>query len=105
MSSSKEYLAFILDQLSEIPEISYRAMMGEYILYYRGKVIGGIYDNRFLLKPTKSAMALLPEARLEFPYEGAKKMLLVDQLDDKALLSQLLKAMYEELPELKKKRN
>lgn len=105
MSSSKEYLVFILDQLSEIPEISYRAMMGEYILYYRGKVIGGIYDNRFLLKPTKSAMALLPEARLELPYEGAKKMLLVDQLDDKALLSHLLQVMYEELPEPKKKRN
>nr|WP_205397040.1 TfoX/Sxy family protein [Streptococcus lutetiensis] len=105
MASSKEYLAFILDQLSVIPEISYRAMMGEYILYYRGKVIGGIYDNRFLLKATKSATVLLPEARLELPYEGAKKMLLVDQLDDKALLSRLLKAMYEELPEPKKKRN
>lgn len=80
-------------------------MMGEYILYYRGKVIGGIYDNRFLIKPTKSATALLSEARLEIPYEGAKKMLLVDQLDDKALLSRLLQAMYEELPEPKKKRN
>lgn len=105
MASSKEYLAFILDQLSEIPEISYRAMMGEYILYYRGKVIGGIYDNRFLIKPTKSATTLLPEARLELPYEGAKKMLLVDQLEDKALLSHVLQAMYEELPEPKKKRN
>ena len=80
-------------------------MMGEYILYYRGKVIGGIYDNRFLIKPTKSATALLSEARLEIPYEGAKKMLLVDQLDDKALLSRLLQAMYEELPAPKKKRN
>lgn len=80
-------------------------MMGEYILYYRGKVIGGIYDNRFLIKPTKSATALLSEARVEIPYEGAKKMLLVDQLDDKALLSRLLQAMYEELPEPKKKRN
>lgn len=105
MASSKKYLAFILDQLSEIPEISYRSMMGEYILYYRGKVIGGIYDNRFLIKLTKSATALLAEASLEIPYEGAKKMLLVDQLDDKALLSRLLQAMYEELPEPKKKRN
>lgn len=105
MASSKEYLAFILDQLSEIPEISYRSMMGEYILYYRGKVIGGIYDNRFLIKLTKSATALLPEASLEIPYEGAKKMLLVDQLDDKALLSRLLQTMYEELPAPKKKRN
>lgn len=105
MASSKEYLAFILDQLSEIPEISYRSMMGEYILYYRGKVIGGIYDNRFLIKLTKSATALLSEASLEIPYEGAKKMLLVDQLDDKALLSRLLQAMSEELPAPKKKRN
>ena len=80
-------------------------MMGEYILYYRGKVIGGIYDNRFLIKLTKSATALLAEARLEITYEGAKKMLLVDQLDDKALLSRLLQAMYEELPAPKKKRN
>lgn len=105
MASSKKYLAFILDQLSEIPEISYRSMMGEYILYYRGKVIGGIYDNRFLIKLTKSATALLAEASLEIPYEGDKKMLLVDQLDDKALLSRLLQAMYEELPAPKKKRN
>lgn len=104
MASSKEYLAFILDQLSEIPEISYRSMMGEYILYYRGKVIGGIYDNRFLIKLTKSATALLSEASLEIPYEGAKKMLLVDQLDDKALLSRLLQAMSEELPAPKKKK-
>lgn len=82
IASSKEYLVFILDKLSEIPEISYRAIMGEYILYYRGKLIGGIYDNRFLIKPTKSATALLPETRLELPYDGAKKMLLVDHLDD-----------------------
>lgn len=105
IASSKEYLVFILDKLSEIPEISYRAIMGEYILYYHGKLIGGIYDNRFLIKPTKSATALLPEARLELPYDGAKKMLLVDHLDDKALLSRLLQAVYEELPEPKKKRN
>ena len=105
IASSKEYLVFILDKLSEIPEISYRAIMGEYILYYRGKVIDGIYDNRFLIKLTKSATALWPEASLEIPCEGAKKMLLVDQLDDKALLSRLLQAMYEELPAPKKKRN
>ncbi|TDE67280.1 competence protein TfoX [Streptococcus sp. KCJ4932] len=105
MASSKEYLAFILDQLSEIPEISYRSMMGEYILYYRGKVIGGIYDNRFLVKPTKSALAMLPEAKMALPYEGAKKMLLVDKLDDKAFLAQLLQAIAEELPAPKKKRN
>ena len=105
MASSKEYLTVILDQLSETKEISWRAMMGEYIIYCQGKVIGGIYDNRFLVKPTKSALAMLPEAKMALPYEGAKKMLLVDKLDDKAFLAQLLQAIAEELPAPKKKRN
>ncbi|SDO51052.1 Transcriptional regulator of competence genes, TfoX/Sxy family [Streptococcus equinus] len=105
MASSKEYLTVILDQLSETKEVSWRAMMGEYIIYCQGKVIGGIYDNRFLVKPTKSALAMLPEAKMALPYEGAKKMLLVDKLDDKAFLAQLLQAIAEELPAPKKKRN
>ena len=75
MASSKGYLEYILNQLSELDDISNRAMMGEYILYYRGKVFGGIYDDRFLVKPTKSALALMPEAERELPYEGAKEML------------------------------
>ena len=104
MASSKDYLDFILEQLSELEDISYRAMMGEYIIYYRGKVIGGIYDNRFLVKPTKSAVDMMPEASFELPYEGAKEMLLVDNVDSKEFLKELLEAMYEELPEPKKKK-
>ena len=104
MASSKEYLEFILDQLSGLEEISYRAMMGEYIIYYRGKVAGGIYDDRFLVKPTKSAQAMMPYAEMEVPYEGAKKMLLVDAVEDREFLRDLLAAMYEELPAPKKRK-
>jgi TfoX/Sxy family transcriptional regulator of competence genes len=103
MASSKEYLEFILEQLSELDEISYRAMMGEYVLYYRGKVFGGIYDDRFLVKPTKSAVAMMPDADMELPYEGAKEMILVDDVEDKDFLKKLVEAMYEELPSPKKK--
>ena len=98
MASSKEYLNFILEQLYDIPNISYRAMMGEYIIYYNKKVIGGIYDDRFLVKPTASAQELMPDAPLELPYEGAKKMLLVENVDDRAFLQELLDAVYKELP-------
>lgn len=104
MSSSNEYLEYILEQLSDLDEISYLAMMGEYIIYYRGKIIGGIYDDRFLIKPVKSAMAMMPEANMEFPYEGAKEMLLVEDVDDREFLKELLEAMYEELPAPRKKR-
>ena len=104
MASSKEYLDFILGQLSELDDISYRAMMGEYIIYYRGKVVGGIYDDRFLVKSTKSAVAMMPNADMELPYEGAKEMLLVDDVDNKEFLRELLEAMYEELPAPKKKK-
>ena len=104
MASSKGYLDFILEQLSGLNEISYRAMMGEYIIYFRGKIIGGIYDNRFLVKPTKSAVAMMPEADMEPPYEGAKEMLLVDDVEDREFLRKLLEAMYDELPAPKKKK-
>ncbi len=103
MASSKEYLDFILDQLSVLDEISYRAMMGEYIIYYRGKIAGGIYDDRFLVKPTESAVAMMPDANSELPYEGAKEMLLVDNVENRAFLRDLLEAMYDELPNVKKK--
>ena len=103
MASSKEYLKFVLEQLSELEDISYRAMMGEYIIYYRGKIVGGIYDDRFLVKNVKAASDMMPEASLELPYEGAKEMLLVDDIDNKSFLKELLEAMYEELPEPKKK--
>ena len=104
MASSKGYLDFILEQLSELEEITYRAMMGEYILYYRGKIVGGIYDDRLLVKSVQSAVSLMPDALYEFPYEGAKEMLLVDDVDNKDFLTQLFRAMYEELPESKKKK-
>ena len=104
MASSKEYLDFILEQISELDDVSYRAMMGEYILYYRGKIIGGIYDDRFLVKPTKSAVAMMPNAEMELPYDGAKEMLLVDDVDNKEFLRELLEAMYSELPAPKKKK-
>ncbi|MBQ8000382.1 MAG: TfoX/Sxy family protein [Ruminococcus sp.] len=104
MASSKEYLDFVLEQLSELEEITYRAMMGEYILYYRGKIIGGIYDDRLLVKPVKSAIALMPNASFELPYEGAKEMLLVDNIDSKEFLTKLFEAMYEELPAPKRKK-
>ena len=104
MASGKEYLDFILDQLSELDDVSYRAMMGEYILYYRGKVVGGIYDDRFLVKPTKSAAAMMPDAERELPYEGAKEMLLVDNVENREFLRELLEAMDGELPTPKKKK-
>ena len=103
MASSKDYLDFILEQLSELDDITYRAMMGEYIIYYRGKVVGGIYDDRFLVKPTKSAKAMMPDADMELPYEGAKEMILVDDVENKGFLRDLLEAMYGELPASKKK--
>ena len=104
MASSKEYLDFILEQLSELGDVSYRAMMGEYIIYYRGKIVGGIYDDRFLVKPTKSAVAMMLNAEMELPYDGAKEMLLVDEVDNKDFLRELLEEMYEELPAPKKKK-
>ncbi|MBO4897448.1 MAG: TfoX/Sxy family protein [Clostridia bacterium] len=104
MASSKEYLDFILDCLSELQEISYRPMMGEYIIYFQGKVIGGIYDDRFLVKNTKTARELMPDAVLELPYEGAKEMLLVDEVENKEFLKELFEKTVGELPAPKKKK-
>ena len=104
MASSKGYLDFILEQLSDLDDISYRAMMGEYIIYYRGKVVGGIYDDRFLVKPTKSAVSMMPDAGMELPYEGAKEMLLVEDVENRKFLRKLLESMYDELPAPKKKK-
>jgi TfoX/Sxy family transcriptional regulator of competence genes len=104
MASSKEYLDFVLEQLSKLDEITYKAMMGEYIIYYRGKIVGGIYDDRFLVKPTKSAKNMMPGADMELPYEGAKEMLLVDDIDNKEFLKSLFESMFDELPAPKKKK-
>ena len=104
MASSKEYLQFILEQLSDLEEISYRAMMGEYIIYYRGKIVGGIYDDRLLVKPVRSAISYMPTAAYELPYDGAKKMLLVEDVDSREFLTGLFNAMYDELPAPKPKK-
>ncbi len=106
MSSDKEYLDFVLEQLSDLDGISSGAMMGEFLLYYREKIFGGIYDNRLLVKPTASAVAMMPDAPKELPYDGAKEMLLVENPDDRHFLAELVRAMYDELPAPgKKKRN
>ena len=103
MASSKEYLRFILEQLSDLNAVSYRSMMGEFILYYRGKIVGGIYDDRLLVKKTRTALELIPEAICALLYEGAKEMLLVDEVDSKAFLTKLFEAMYDEFPSPKQK--
>ncbi|MBC6719316.1 TfoX/Sxy family protein [Treponema sp. Marseille-Q4130] len=104
MASTKEYLDFVLDQLSDLEDIRFRQMMGEYIIYYKGKIIGGIYDDRFLVKPTKSVMKKIPDA-FEVPYDGAKEMILVDEIDNREFLRDLILGMYEELPEQKRKKS
>ena len=104
MASSKGYLEFIMEQLSGLEDISCRPMMGEYILYYRGKVIGGIYDDRFLVKPVKAAVTMMPDADMDIPYEGAKAMLLVDNVENREFLQELVEAMYDELPAPKQKK-
>ena len=103
MASTREYLEYILEQLSGLEQITYKQMMGEYIIYFRKKIIGGIYDDRFLVKPVKSAKELIPHAKYELPYEGAKEMILVENVDDKEFVSNLIMSMYEELPKLKKR--
>ena len=104
MASGKEYLDFIQEQLSGINGITSKQMMGEYILYLNGRIFGGIYDDRFLVKPTKSSMAMMPDADRELPYEGAKEMLLVDNVDNRDFLTELVTAMYDELPAPKPKK-
>ena len=103
MPSSKEYLTFILDQLSGLDGVSWRGMMGEYILYFRGRIVGGLYDDRLLVKPTPAALSLLPDAPRELPYPGAKEMLLVEDVDDGGFLRDLLSAIYDG-PETEKNR-
>ncbi len=103
MASSKEYLDFILEQLSPLDGISSRAMMGEYIIYYKDRIVGGIYDDRFLVKPVVSALKMMPDAQMELPYEGAKPLVAVDNVEDREFLQNLIEAMYDELPAPRKK--
>ena len=104
MASTKAYLDFILGQLSNLEEITYRSMMKEYILYYRGKIVGGIYDDLLLVKPVEAAIHYLPKVRYELPYDGAKKMLLVEEVDNREFLEGLFQVMYDELPNPKRKK-
>ena len=104
MASSKEYLDFIMEQLSFVDGVTYRAMMGEYIIYCHDRIVGGIYDDRFLVKPVKAAREMMPDAELQIPYDGAKEMLLVDDVENREFLTELLQAMYPELPVPKKKK-
>lgn len=105
MASSEEFLSFILDQLSNLDGISYRKMMGEYILYFKDKIFGGIYDDRLLIKPVSAAISSLPDAPLELPYEGAKEMILFEDVDNIDLLCDLILKMYDELPFPKKRKS
>ena len=104
MASTKEYLDFVLEQLSGLNEVSFRAMMGEYILYYRGRVFGGIYDDRLLVKRVLAAVKMMPDALMELPYDGAKEMILVDDVDNPEFLCKLIESMWEELPDRKRKK-
>ena len=104
MASNIDFLDYVLEQLSDLDDISCRAMMGEFIIYYRDKIIGGIYDNRFLVKPTKTALDMMPYAQKQLPYEGAKEMLVVDDIENKQLLCEMIEKMYDELPAVKKRK-
>ena len=102
MATSQDYLAFVLDQLSAVEGVTHRKMMGEYLLYVHGKLVGGVYDNRLLVKPTASARALMPDAPQELPYPGAKPMLLVEDMENPAFLADLFRALALDLPTPKK---
>ena len=104
MASTKDYLDFVLDQLSTLEDIRFRQMMGGYIIYYKDKIVGGIYNDRFLVKPTKSVMEKIPDS-FEVPYAGAKEMILIDAIDNREFLRDLILCMYEELPEQKRKKS
>ena len=103
MPSSKEYFEYVFGQLTDLKDVAYRQMMGEYVIYYRGKIVGGVYDDRLLVKPVEAAKKLMPDAPYVLPYEGAKPMLSVEEVDDKDFLKDLFNAMYDELPAPKKK--
>ena len=104
MSTSKAFFEFIFERLSVIDEVSFRPMMGEYVLYFKNKVVGGIYDNRLLVKPTISVLGLLPNAEYQLPYEGAKEMIFIKELDNKEFLLCLLETIYNDLPDKKGKK-
>lgn len=106
MATTKEFHDYMMEQLSRIGDFSSRKMMGEYCVYYRGKLIGDLCDNTFLLKPTETVLRLMPDAQRDYPYEGAKTlMVVVDEIENTELLSAVITAMYEELPESKARKD
>lgn len=98
MASSKDFLKFVLEQLGNLSDINYRSMMGEYIIYYHDKIIGGIYDNRLLVKPTKSVLTIIPNTTMEIPYDGGKPMIMIPDIENQELLEKVFNTIYEELP-------
>lgn len=104
MATSKEYLEYATEQFSAVGDVSTRPMMGEYVLYYKGKVIGGIYDSRILIKPVKAAVSMMNDAEYQIPYQGAKPMILLDDIENSEFIKSLFEAMYPELPEPKKRK-
>lgn len=98
MATDKEYFGFIMDQLSELDGISARSMMGEYVIYFRDKIAAYVCDDRLLVKTVPFAVEMMPDASLEPPYDGAKDMILVDNVDDREFLCRLFEGMYPQLP-------
>ena len=100
MSSSRDFLDYVLEQLSELSDVSFRPMMGEYVIYYEGKVVGGIYDDRFLIKNTKSVSEYLKNndisLPLEKPYPGGRDMLAAD-IDDREMTCSLIEMIRKDL--------
>lgn len=97
MATTKDYLQYILDQISDLDNITYRQMMGEYILYYNWKIIWWIYDNRLLLKPTNKVKELINNLEMQIPYPWAKEMIYVDNVDNSDYLKELINKTYNEL--------
>lgn len=105
MATSKEFHDYTVKTLQKIGDVTTRKMMGEYLVYYQGKLVGDICDNCLFLKPTESVLRLLPDAERGYPYEGSKTlMVMVENVEDEKLMTAVLNGMYQELPEPKKKK-
>jgi TfoX/Sxy family transcriptional regulator of competence genes len=104
MATSKEFHDYVVDSLQRIGDVTTKKMMGEYCIYYKGKLIGDICDNCLLLKLTESVLRLMPEAERAYPYEGSRTLMaVVDDVENIERMREVLDAMVEELPEPKKK--
>ena len=104
MATTQEFHDYVMENLRKVGDVSTRKMMGEYCVYYKGKLIGDICDNCLFLKPTESVLRLMPDADRGYPYEGSKTlMVVVDAIENAELMEEVLNEMYKELPEPKKK--